>query len=84
MEDNYIKSSSSFGREKKKINCDFLPIIINRCKPGEAYTRLKTASCEAGPGTTHMWTLEICIWSLQIPDNADKCALDYSTFGFSK
>ncbi len=35
-------------------------------KLGEAYTRLKTASCEAGPGTTHMCTLEICIWSLHI------------------
>jgi hypothetical protein len=59
-------------------------IVGVHCKPGEAYTRLKTASCEASPGTTHMCTLEICIWSLQIPDNADKCALDYSTFGFSK
>ncbi len=53
-------------------------------KPGEAYTRFTTASCKAGPGTTHMCTLEICIWSLQIPDNADKCALEYLIFGFSK
>ncbi len=31
------------------------------CKPGEVYTPLKTASCKAGPETTHMCTLEICI-----------------------
>jgi hypothetical protein len=54
------------------------------CKPGEAYMRLKTASCEAGPGTTHMCTLEICIWSLRIPNNADRCALNNSIIGFSK
>jgi hypothetical protein len=53
-------------------------------KPGEAYTRLKTASCEAGPGTTHMCTLEICIWSLHIPNNADRCAFNNSIFDFSK
>ncbi len=54
------------------------------CKPGEAYTSLKTASCEEGLGTTHMCTLEICIWSLQIPNNAGRCAIKNSTFGFSK
>ncbi len=53
-------------------------------KPGEAYTRLKTASCEAGPGTTHMCTLEICIWSLHIPNNADRCAFNNSIFDFWK
>jgi hypothetical protein len=54
------------------------------CKPGEAYTLLKTASCEAGQGTTHICTFEICIWSLQILEIADRCAFYNSTFGFSK
>ncbi len=36
------------------------------CKPGEVYTRLITATCEAGPGTTHMCRFEICVRSLQI------------------
>jgi hypothetical protein len=45
---------------------------------------LKTASCEAGPGTTHMCTLEICIWSLHIPNNADRCAFNNSIFDFWK
>jgi hypothetical protein len=34
---------------------------ILHCKPGEANTRLKTASCEAGPGTTLMCSMEICM-----------------------
>jgi hypothetical protein len=29
------------------------------CKAGEAYTSLKTASCEAGPGTTLIHSMEI-------------------------
>jgi hypothetical protein len=36
------------------------------CKPGKAYMRLKTASCKAGLGTTHMCSLEICTCSLLI------------------
>jgi hypothetical protein len=36
------------------------------CKPGKAYMRLKTATCEAGPGTTHMCTLGICMCSVII------------------
>jgi hypothetical protein len=31
-----------------------------------------------------MCTLETCIWSLQIPNNVDRCALNNSIFGFSK
>ncbi len=53
-------------------------------KPGEAYTRLITASCEAGPGTTHMCTFEICAWSLQILEIADRCVFHNSIFGLSK
>ncbi len=34
-------------------------------KAVEAYTSLKTASCEMGPGTTLIHSKEICIWSLQ-------------------
>ncbi len=41
------------------------------CKPGEANTSLRTATCEAGPGTTHMYSLEICIWSLLIKEFFD-------------
>ncbi len=54
------------------------------CKPGEAYTRLITASCEAGPGTMHMWILEICIWSLQILEIAARYVFNNSLFGLSK
>jgi hypothetical protein len=54
------------------------------CKPGEAYTRLITATCEAGPGTTHMWILEICIWSLQTIEITARYVLHNSIFGFSK
>ncbi len=41
------------------------------CKPGEANTSLKTATCEAGPGTTHIFSFEICIWSLLIQEFVD-------------
>ncbi len=54
------------------------------CKPGEAYTRLITASCEAGPGTTHMCTFEICIRTLLILDFAARCVFHNSIFGLSK
>jgi hypothetical protein len=77
------KASSSTPRESGLYSHSYL-YFSPHCKPGEAYTRLITASCEAGPGTTHMCTQGICLWSLQIPNNADKCALDYSIFGFSK
>jgi hypothetical protein len=36
------------------------------CKPGKAYMHLKTATCEAGPGTTHMCSSEICMCSVII------------------
>ncbi len=54
------------------------------CKPCEAYTCLKTASCEAGPGTTHMWILDICIRSLLIHDFSDRCVFHNSIFGLLK
>ncbi len=54
------------------------------CKPGEVYARLITATCEAGPGTTHMCTFEICVWSLQILKFADRCVFSNSIYGLSK
>ncbi len=54
------------------------------CKPGEAYTRFITASCEVGPGTTHMWILDICISSLQILEIAARCVFHNSIFGLLK
>ncbi len=39
-----------------------------QCNPGEAYMRLITASCEAGPGATPMCTFEICMWRILILD----------------
>jgi hypothetical protein len=54
------------------------------CKAGEAYTRLITATCEAGPGTTHMWILDICIRSLLILEFVARCAFHNSIFGLSK
>jgi hypothetical protein len=54
------------------------------CKPGEVYTRLITATCEAGPGTTHTCIFETCIWSLQILAFADRCVFNNSIFGLSK
>jgi hypothetical protein len=43
------------------------------CKAGEANTSLKTASCEAGPGTTLTHSYESYIWSLPIQDFDDGC-----------
>ncbi len=40
-------------------------------KPSEAYMLLKTASCEAGPGTTHICTFDLI---------ADRCVFHNSTF----
>ncbi len=59
-------------------------MIAAHCKPGEAYTRLITATCEVGPGTTHLWILEICIWSLQILEITARFVFHNSIFGFSK
>jgi hypothetical protein len=53
-------------------------------KAGKAYTRLITATCEAGPGTTHMWILDICIRSLLILEFVARCAFHNSIFGLSK
>ncbi len=64
--------------------CTAFPLLPPHGKPGEAYTRLITASCEAGPGTTHMCTFEICVWSLQILEIADRCVFHNSIFGSSK
>ncbi len=46
---------------------------IQHCKPGEVYTRLKTAFSEGGPGKTHMCILEICMWSLLILEFTERC-----------
>jgi hypothetical protein len=54
------------------------------CKPGEAYTQLIIASCEAGPGTTHMWIMEIYVWSLQTLEIAARCVFHNSIIGLSK
>ncbi len=54
------------------------------CQQCEEFTRLKTASCEAGPETTHMCILEICIWSLHILENANRCVYNNFICDFSK
>jgi hypothetical protein len=54
------------------------------CNPNEAYMRLITITCEAGPGATPMWILDICIWSLLILQFVDRCYLQNSTFDLSK
>jgi hypothetical protein len=46
-------------------------------KAGEANMRLKTA-CEAGPGTTRNYSLEICLWSLLIQEFVDECCFPNS------
>jgi hypothetical protein len=38
----------------------------------------------ACPGTTHMYTFEICIWSILILVFADRCYFQNSTFDLSK
>jgi hypothetical protein len=53
-------------------------LLVNRafethCKAGEANTILKTASCEAGPGTTLTYIYEIYIWSFLIQEFVDGC-----------
>ncbi len=42
-------------------------------KAGEANTSLKTASCEAGSGTTLIHSMEICVWSLLFQEFDDGC-----------
>jgi hypothetical protein len=54
------------------------------CNPGEAYVRLITASCEAGPGATPMCTFLICTWRILILEFADRCYFWNSTFDLSK
>jgi hypothetical protein len=63
------------------MHCNY---FVEHCKPGEAYTCLITASCEAGPGTTHMCTFEIYIRSLLILDFVARCVFHNSIFGLSK
>ncbi len=43
------------------------------CKAGKANTSLKTATCEAGPGTTLTYIYEIYIWSFLIQEFVDEC-----------
>jgi hypothetical protein len=57
-----------------------LGVVALHCKLGEVYTRLITATCVVGPGTTHMCTFEICVWSLQILEIADKRVFHNSIF----
>ncbi len=71
----------SFQIQKQSVLSGCEPRENLHCKPGEANTRLITASCEAGPGTTHMWILEICIRSLLILDFAARCVFHNSIFG---
>jgi hypothetical protein len=61
MQKMYVKQPTSAAKLlplQKKLA--FLSLTAH-CKAGEANTSLKTASCEAGPGTTRMYSLEICI-----------------------
>ncbi len=55
---------------------------ILHCKAGEANTSLKTASCEAGPGTTPTDSYEIYIWSLLIQEFIDGCCYPNSNLTF--
>ncbi len=58
--------------------------VAPHCKAGEVITSLKTASCEAGPGTTLIYSLEICIWSLLIQEFDDGCCFPNSTCDLPK
>ncbi len=47
--------------------CDkCVQVFAIHCKPSKANTRLKTTTCETGPGTRRIYSLEICMWSLLI------------------
>ncbi len=59
-------------------------ILSLHCNPGEAYVRLITASCEAGPGATPICTFQICIWRILILEFADRFYFCNSTFDLSK
>jgi hypothetical protein len=62
------------------IYCIFKKLALAQemhCKAGEANTRLKTVSCEAGLGTTLIYSLEICIWSLLIQEFVDECCFPH-------
>ncbi len=71
----------SCGEPAISLNSCTVPL---HCKASEVYTRLITATCEAGPGTTHMCTFEICVWNLQILGFADRCVFSNSIYGWSK
>ncbi len=45
---------------------------------------LITASCEAVPGSRHMYTFEICIWRILILEFDDRCYFQNSIFDLSK
>ncbi len=55
--------NSALGLTQRSLDCyTWLPCAdILHCKPGKANTRLIIASCEAGPGTTLMCSIEICM-----------------------
>jgi hypothetical protein len=52
------------------------------CKAGEANTSLKTASCEAGPGTMLKYSYEIYIWRLLIQEFVDGCCCPNSNVAY--
>jgi hypothetical protein len=52
--------------------------MILHCKAGEAYASLKNASCETWPGTTLIYSSEICMCSLLIQDFDDGCCFPNS------
>jgi hypothetical protein len=54
----YVASLHSFIASRAQLHCN----------PGEAYMRLITASCEAGPGAMLMCTFEICMRRILILD----------------
>ncbi len=54
------------------------------CKPSKANTRLKTTTCETGPGTTRISGLEICMWSLLILEIDDGWYFPNSIYDSSK
>ncbi len=56
----FVYCSMTEGKKLPKVE------KTEHCKPGKAYMRLKTATCESGPGTTHMCSLEICMCSVMI------------------
>jgi hypothetical protein len=51
------------------------------CNTSEANARLKTVSCETGPGTTRIYSLEICMYSFLILQSDDGCTFPNSIQG---